>query len=193
MGNFFMFIALNHIIMKKILTIILAFSITTVVGQVKRQEDSQKSNFETFSIAAGSFSKKEIYLIGKVGSISIEAIKLISISNEKSLTALRLSATPYNSTYEKSAVLDADEVDGYLKCLKYIQTNVTSSPLPEISVEYNYYARGGVSSGIFNQTKKSKWTVYLDLEKYDNNSTFYLTPDDLTVLIDLVTQAKGKL
>jgi hypothetical protein len=179
---------------KNSLLILIIFLSAQAFGQIKPAEPKPQSNFEAFLGSAGSFSKKEIYPIGKVKGITVQVVKLININSEKDLSGLRLSgykATTY-STDEKVAFLDIDEIEAYLKVLNYLQNKVLNTPSPELSVEYNYYSRGGFSSGAFNETKKKKWDLYLDMEKY-GSSIFYLDLEDLPSLIDLITQAKAKL
>ncbi|MBS7565066.1 hypothetical protein KHS38_11685 [Mucilaginibacter sp. Bleaf8] len=181
--------------MKKTLLIgLLLASATLTYAQVKKATpEAAKSNIETISEQAGTFSKKDFVEIGKAKEVTVEVIKITDLLSNKIVSGIKLSAN-YHASYgsdTKSAMLDADEIDAFLKVIDYINNKVFTSEVPENSVEYNFHSRGGFSGGAYNYSKK--WKGYVKLEKYDSNSYFFLDQEAFKALGALVSEAKTKL
>lgn len=152
---------------------------------------SPKSKLETFSEVAGTFSKKEITELGKVAGLTIDIIKITDLINEKVVTGIKFSGYSGGSlNIRKTAFIDKDEVDNFLKSVGYITEKVFDSPIPENDQEFNYYSRGGFSGGAFSNAKE--WRGYLSLDNY-SGSTFFFKKDDFIKIAGLIEQNKNKL
>lgn len=94
------------------------------------------------------------------------------------------------STDTKSAMLDADEIDGLMKSIKLIQEKVLVTT-PATYTEVNYRSRSGFEAGCF--TSKGSWSCYLKLEKFDGKSYVWINTEDLANLYSILEQAKTKM
>lgn len=177
--------------MKKLFTILMLSSILTAAYS-QEKTTTAKSNLESFSEISGSFSKKEFTNIGKTKSIVVQTLVVTDMITKKALKGIKLSGFAYASygSSEKSAFLDEDEIENFLKAISFIGANVFNSAIPANDVEYNFYGRSGFSAGAFNDSK-GKWNSYVKLEKYDSKSFFSMTPEDFAQLADLITKAKA--
>jgi hypothetical protein len=84
--------------------------------------------------------------------------------------------------------LDVDEVDGLLKCGKYLLESLKNA---ENYVEYQFTSRDGFQAGAYQD--KTDWRYFLKLEKYDSDSYVFLDRDEFEKLIEMISNAKGKL
>jgi hypothetical protein len=180
--------------MKRIIIFsLLLFSTLSSLAQIKKVDDSPKSKLEAFSEKAGSLIKKEFITVGRVNNrFAIQILKLTDILNNTTVVGLRFEGegtNTYSST--KVAFLDSDEVDGLIKSLTYINTSVLNTAPPDVDVEYNFHARSGFSSGVFNY--HNKWMGYMKLVNYDSDSQFTFSVEDFHKALDLVVLAKSKL
>ena len=94
------------------------------------------------------------------------------------------------STDTKSAMLDADEIDGLMKSIKLIQDKVLITT-PATYTEVYYRSRSGFEAGCY--TSKGSWSCYLKLEKYDSKSYVWINAEELTKLYGILEQAKLKM
>lgn len=178
----------------KISKVILAVGIfllatTAIFAQTKEQE---LSNAEKFSAKAGALIQKEFVEIGSVREAKISVIYFTDLITNTKQSALKFeyeSVGKY-STDTKSALLDADEVDGLIKSIKIIQEKIFPSTATNYT-EVSFKSRGGFDAGCF--WSKGSWSTYLKLEKYDKDSYVFLGKEDFTTLLGLLEQAKIKL
>ena len=94
------------------------------------------------------------------------------------------------STDTKSALLDADEIDGLIKSVKIMQEKIFPS-LTSNYTEVSFKSRGGFDAGCY--WSKGNWSTYLKLEKYDKDSYVFLDKEDFQILLKLLEQAKARL
>ena len=180
-------------IFKKISTIIIILIVTSsrIFAQTKEKELTQA---EQFSSQAGTLIERQFLEIGKVKSVEVKVLKYKDLNNGVSKTALRFEY-PYKSSISsdtKISSLDADEIDGLIKSIKNLQSSVFTSTR-DIYTEVTFKSRTGFEAGAFYSPDKSKWTAYLQIEKYDRNSLVFLAPEDFTTLLNLIEQAKIKM
>ncbi len=153
--------------------------------------NTQKSNLETFSEQSGSFSKKEIIELGRVAGVTVSIIKITDLVSTKTVSGVKFtgySTGTYSSS--KTAFIDKDEVDNFLKSVSYITEKVFDTPIPTNDEEYNYYARSSFSGGAFSNDKE--WKGYLSLDNY-SGSTFFFKKEDFLKIIALIQENKSKL
>ena len=173
------------------ITLLILLSLNSV-AQIKKTDDAPKSQLEVFSERAGSMIKKEYFDVGKVNHITFQVLKLTDILTNTTVVGLRMegqSSGTYSTT--KAAFIDADEVDGLIKALNYVNTTVLNHTPPENDIEYNFHTRSGFAAGIFNY--RNKWMGYLKLVRFDNDSQFDFTSEDFEKVKDIIVEAKGKL
>ena len=179
--------------MKKITALLLGIMLT---GFAYSQEKKEKTTTqaEQFSAQAGTLIEKQIVDIGTVKGISVQVMKLKDINSGTSKTALRFEFE-YKDSYTsrtKIATLDLDEIEGLLKSMNNLITNVFTSTR-DVYTEVTFRSRTGFEAGTYYDIDKKKWTAYVQLEKYDNDSEVFLTTDDFAIMLKLVEQAKTKM
>lgn len=179
-------------ITKTILTVgFCLFAVTATFAQTKEKELTEA---EQFSSQAGTLIELQFIDIGKVKGVEIKVLKYKDLNSGISKSALRFEYA-YKSTYSsdmKITSLDADEIDGLIKSIKNLQTNVFTST-KDVYTEVSFKSRTGFEAGAYYSPDKNKWTTYVQIEKYDRNSLVFLSTDDFVTLLNLVEQAKTKM
>lgn len=158
-------------------------------AQTKEQE---LSNAEKFSAKSGTLMQKEFVSIGEIKSAKVEVIYYTDLISNTKQSAVKFeyeSVGKYTSD-TKTAVLDADEIDAFIKSIKLIQEKIFPST-PTNYTEVTYKSRGGFEAGCY--WSKGSWSTYLKLEKYDKDSYVFLNKDDFPKLLSLLETAKTKL
>ena len=181
--------------MKKIkflTTLLLMCFVLTSFSQVVKEK--QLSNAEIFSAKAGTLIEKQFINIGKVKAVDVKILKLKDLNDGSSFSALRLEyeAVSSYSSDTKIASLDKDEIDGLIKSIKNLQTNIFNTTR-DVYTEVTFKSRTGFECGAFYDVSKAKWEAYIKLEKYDGKSLVFLTIEDITNFLSLVELSKTKM
>ncbi len=177
--------------MKKTLSTIVLFLAFYSVSfcQAKKVDDGAKSKTELFTEKSGSMIKKEFIDLEKIGPVKFQILKLTDVLTNVTTSGLRLEGPGRSSS--KTAFLDADEVDGLIKSIAYINASVLNTAPPANDVEYNFRARSGFAAGVFNY--ENKWNAYLKLERYDSDSQYSFSLENFVKIKALLESAKSKL
>lgn len=179
--------------MKKIATLICWLSITGLAYSQEKKE-VQTTLAEQFSSQAGILIEKQFIDIGKVKGISVQVMKVKDLNDGSSKSALRFEYE-YKSSYStdtKIATLDLDEIDGLLKSMNSLITNVFPSTR-EVYTEVTFISRTGFKAGAYYDNERKRWTPYFKLEKFDSNSSVYVSNEDFSNLLKLIEEAKAKM
>lgn len=169
--------------------IIAGFAISAQEPKVKEQA---KSNAEKFSERSGSLIQKEFFEIGEIKKCELKVIHYKDLISNQKTSALKFEYE-YKSSYSsdtKTALLDADEIDGLIKSIKIIQESIFPST-PSDYTEVSFRSRSGFEAGCYS--KKDSWSAYMKLESYDSNSYVFMDKEDLIKLLIILEQAKAKL
>jgi len=170
--------------------VLIVFSLP-ILSQNKQKEATQA---EQFSSQAGVLMERQFYEIGKIKALQVKVLKFKDLNSSASKSSLRFEYD-YKSSYSndtKIAALDFDEIDGLIKSIKNLQTNVFTS-IKEVYTEVTFTSRSGFEAGAYYTTEKNKWTAYVQVEKNDRNSMIFLVPEDFETLLSLIEQAKAKM
>jgi hypothetical protein len=155
-------------------------------------KEKEQSNAEIFSAKSGTLMQKEFLALSNIKNCKIEVLHFTDLITSSKQSGLKFSmdvVTSY-STDTKSAMLDADEIDGLMKSIKLIQEKVLVTT-PATYTEVNYRSRSGFEAGCF--TSKGSWSCYLKLEKFDGKSYVWINTEDLANLYSILEQAKSKM
>jgi hypothetical protein len=180
--------------MKHLTTILLTILIASATVYGQDTKEKQLSNADQFSAKAGTLIEKQFIDIGQVKGVQVKVLKLKDLNDGTTKTALRLEYE-YKSSYStdtKIASLDSDEIEGLIKSIKNLQTNVFTSTR-DTYTEVTFKSRTGFEAGAYYDTGKSKWTAYMQLSKYDSKSSVFLNTDDFSTFLTLIEQAKTKM
>jgi hypothetical protein len=180
--------------MKHLTTILLTILIASATVYGQDTKEKQLSNADQFSAKAGTLIEKQFIDIGQVKGVQVKVLKLKDLNDGTTKTALRLEYE-YKSSYStdtKIASLDSDEIEGLIKSIKNLQTNVFTSTR-DTYTEVTFKSRTGFEAGAYYDTAKSKWTAYMQLSKYDSKSSVFLNTDDFSTFLTLIEQAKTKM
>jgi len=151
------------------------------------------SKADDFSSKAGTLIERKSYDIGKVKTVKVEVQKLTNLMDKTSVSSLRFEYTTggsYSST--KIGVLDSDEIDGLIKSIKILQTSVFNTK-PDTYTEIVFTSRTGFEAGCYYSERKSAWSTYLKLEKYDGKSTVFMNIADFETLLKIAEKAQVKI
>lgn len=172
---------------------------SSIFGQVA-QPDKPVSKIEQFSARSGVLIEKRIVDAGsldidRVTHVKIQTIIVTDLIANSVLSGVRFEYSvaemfPSNRKTTKTAVLDADEVDGLISSINFLRTNVFNTTKEDYT-EVIYSSRGGFSAGAYFSGKK--WTAFLKLEKFDAESFVFIQPKDFDRVLELVQLAKEKL
>ncbi len=169
--------------------IITGFAISAQQPKVKEQATC---NAEKFSERSGSLIQKEFFEIGEIKKCELKVIHYKDLISIQKTSALKFEYE-YKSSYSsdtKTALLDADEIDGLIKSIKIIQESIFPST-PSNYTEVSFRSRSGFEAGCYS--KKDSWSAYMKLESFDSNSFVFMDKEDLIKLLIILEQAKAKL
>jgi hypothetical protein len=153
-----------------------------------QQLEKNLSKSEEFSQKAGLLVERNFSDIGSVQGVQIQVMKvkdLISGTEFKSLRFEYVFKSSY-STDTKIAVLDSDEIEGLIKSLNFIKTNVHNSTRESYS-EITFTSRTGFKAGCY--WDNGKWKNFMKLEKFDSKSSVYFGQNEFNSLITYIEQA----
>src|SRR4030095_15019644 len=114
---------------KTILTLTLLIADFLMFAQQPKVKEQETSNAEKFSERSGSLIQKEFIDIGDIKKCELKVIHFTDLVSNQKTSALKFEYE-YKSSYSsdtKSAVLDADEIDGLIKSIKIIQEKIFPS------------------------------------------------------------------
>jgi hypothetical protein len=178
--------------MKKILLLafLVAISLNSFAQSTTKEKD--QSNAEIFSAKSGTLMQKEFLALSNIKNCKIEVLHFTDLITSSKQSGLKFSMDVVSSysTDTKTAMLDADEIDGLMKSIKLIQEKVLITT-PATYTEVNYRSRSGFEAGCF--TSKGSWSCFLKLEKYDSKSYVWINTEDLANLYSIMEQAKTKM
>lgn len=179
--------------MKKLLIITLLAFATQFMVQAQEKEKSL-SQTEQFSSRSGTLIQKEFIDIGKIRSLDIKVIKIKDLNSGSKLSALRFEYTSPGaySSDTHIATLDSDEIDGLIKSITNIQTNVFNT-INVNYTEYVYRSRAGLEFGAFYSKSDLKWVPFIKLDKYSSKSLYPLKTEDINNLLELIKKAQQTL
>jgi hypothetical protein len=158
-------------------------------------QDKKMSQADEFSLQTGKLLEREFIDIGKFKNIEVKVLHLKDLSTNQGTSALRLEATVTRGTYsssQKVSSLDMDEVEDLLKAMANLQQNVFNTAR-ENYTEVIFRSRGGFEAGAYFDTSRKKWTAYMQIDRYDKDSSIFLSQEDFSVIQNLVKQAKERL
>jgi hypothetical protein len=178
---------MKKILLLSFLAVITLNSTAQLTTKVKDQ-----SNAEIFSAKSGTLMQKEFLALSNIKNCKIEVLHFTDLITSSKQSGLKFSIDVVSSysTDTKTAMLDADEIDGLMKSIKLIQEKVLITT-PATYTEVNYRSRSGFEAGCF--TRKGAWSCYLKLEKYDDKSYVWINTEDLANLFNILEQAKTKM
>jgi hypothetical protein len=170
-------------------TMTILMSITMIAQQ---KQEAPQSKAETFSQKSGTLIQKEFERIGAISKCQFSVVTYTDLISQEKEKAVRIEfeyVGKYN-TDTKIALLDADELDGFIKSLKLIIETI-SKTTPTNYTEVAFKSRGGFEAGAFYE--KEKWFYYMKLEKYDSDSYVFLQEADIKAMLATLELCKTKL
>ncbi len=175
--------------MKKLL-VLLCISHALCWGQ---HDSLTVSNAELFSSKSGTLFEKEFVDLGKVKKVEFEILKVTDMISGASIKSLRIRQNVKNgySSGTKIITLDSDEIDGLLKSIRVIKSEVLGNS-PTNYTEIAFYSRSGFEMGCF-WGSKDQWVLYLRLEKKDRTSTIFLKKEEFDEFNRLLENAQATL
>lgn len=180
--------------MKHLLTLFLTLLVTSATVYGQDTKEKLLSNADQFSAKAGTLIEKQFIDIGQTKGVQVKVLKLKDLNDGTTKTALRLEYE-YKSSYStdtKISSLDSDEIEGLIKSIKNLQTNVFTSTR-ETYTEVTFKSRTGFEAGAYYDKGKNKWIAYMQLSKYDSKSSVFLSTEDFSTFLTLIEQAKAKM
>ena len=178
--------------MKKLL-LLTSLSVSMFCYSQEAKKDTETTKSDKFSQRSGTLLQKDFIDLGKVGGTEVKILKIADLNNSDTISSVRFENQSYG-TYSDTYInaIDKDEVDGLIISIKKLLNDVLKTT-PSTYTEVTYSSRGGFSLGSYYDTKKSKWTNFLKVEKYTSKSMAILSVEDLTTLLNLLEQAKTKM
>jgi len=143
---------------------------------------------DKFLKRAGTLIEKRFYYIGKTRAIAFEVIKLKDLNSNDYYSALSLESKDITGLREGKAVLDEDEVDGFLKTLKLLQSVVKTQR--DTYSEVTYKSRGYFTAGAYYDEKRLRWKPFVQLLNYSDKTWIPIDDTVIGEMIVLVENAK---
>lgn len=150
------------------------------------------TNAGKFASRTGVLVEKEYTVIGILRKTELSVVNYRDLVSDEKISAIEISADLIldEVTTTKIAVIDADELDGFIKALKTLNSTVLPSRR-ENYTEVTYRSRGGFEAGcIFTN---GEWNAYMMLEKKDGASVVFIERNDFVTLLLFLEDAKKKM
>lgn len=176
--------------MKQIMLLVVAILCTAnVIAQELPNKEQSKSEVVQFLEMDGYLLKKEFYDIGKVAGIEFQNIVITDIATGTKRGALRISVDSYSSlgTTTYTGTLDYNEIDGCIKSMEYIQSNILTN-IPTTYTECIYKTKDGVSFGAYmsNSRKTPEWIVFVQTKDYTIKSHKHFSAEQIGEVIRIL-------
>lgn len=157
------------------------------------QKDSlSKSLIEKLSDKSGSLFKREFTEIGKIKGMKVDLLRITNLSeaNAKSFSGARFENSTQYSDY--IAFVDADELDGLIASLQYIQTKIFNDTA-KVYTEVEFKTRGGFKAGCYFTPDDKKWSGFVQVASYSNKSMIFMDSDDFRKFKGMMEQVKSMI
>lgn len=178
-----------------LMVLVLSCSMVTAFAETVENVEETESEFERVLLKKGSLIVKEFtdccvfekdnYTDNDLGyyyftnALTFETASVLDVETGVKVYALRITTGYYDSKYSKGeavGVMDADEIDGAIQTLRYIQQNLSN--MNDYS-EVVYKASSGMEVGAYYSATESK--IYV---KVNSNATKFYSVDKIDDLIE---------
>lgn len=177
--------------MKRLIFILIAVPMSLNSFGQQATKEQHLSQAEQFGVQKGTLIERQIVDVGVIKRIEVKVLILKDLISRTTKSALRLEYD-YASSYSqetKIANLDEDEIDGLIKSIKELQTNVLPTTRKTYT-EVSFRSRTGFEIGADFLLDQTKWVSYTQLASVDDNSRVSLAAEDFGLLLDLIEKAK---
>src|SRR5690606_2115773 len=114
--------------------------------------------------------------------------------NDTRMSAVRLQSQfvmKYGTTTTKIVTLDTDELDGLVKSMLVMESQVFNQVKDQYS-EVTFRSRSGFVAGAFFDFKSKGWKPFIQMSRM-SDYTVYMSQDEFKTLRLLIEEAKKKL
>jgi hypothetical protein len=177
--------------MKKML-ILLLMGVTTICQS--QDKVSTISKGEEFSAQAGKLIEKQFLSIGKLKGLRIDVVKFKDLVSGATASTLRFEydVKKTYTTDTKRASIDADEIEGLIKSLKILKSDVLTTSR-DIYTEVIFKSRTGFQAGAYWDLKTSSWKGFIQVEPYSSDSFISMSTNELEELQGYIESAVSKM
>ncbi|RZK73821.1 MAG: hypothetical protein EOO85_16530 [Pedobacter sp.] len=182
--------------MKRIFTLSILMISFLLTAQIKTGKDDLENEpipptplteADQFSRRSGTLMEKQVYEIGKVKRFHVSVNKYKDLSTGEYLGAIRIGYQNFGVNSSRSAILDSNEVDGFLKSLKLLKAQLSTKR--STYTEIKYKSRAYFEAGGFFDDKRQTWKLYMQLFTYDALSFTLIPQDELDGFIEIIEQS----
>lgn len=161
---------------------------------VAQDSTKPRTRIDSFSLASGTFNERQFIHVGNISGIEVQIITVTNLISNERVAGLHFEAVTsmWGVMRTGTANLDADEIDGLIRSFKYIKSNVINNKTNDYT-EYNYTSKGYFEAGCFSQKKQGGWKLYIQLDKFNDQSIISLSIDNIDDLIKFLEDAKNKI
>ena len=179
--------------MKKIL---IGFILTVCTISINAQETSN-TEIEKAVSTKNYLYKEEVFSLNNIPAFRIDAVKVTNIEKFNTTNGLRVIHWIRIGKELKSFYnyIDANEIDGLITALQYINTIVKSKTTPDNYTEIKYNSQSGFQlklASVLNLQNKLDWSFIVQTNTANNNTVVTLTIDEIDKLSKTFQQAKSK-
>lgn len=170
----------------------LLFLFLPILAYSQEKEPESKSKTIEFTSKEGALYQKEFEDIGKTGGVIFKNIYITDLIGNRVISALRLENSYYigsGNSIDYVGTLDADELEGCIKALKYLKDNILTAT-PSLYTEIEYKSRDGVLIGAYSS--KGSWTLFIQTKSYTQKSLTSIKIGEIDNLISNFVSAKSK-
>ena len=146
----------------------------------------EKTALENIFARSSSFIQKDFLELGRVNNLNFQLMTTTDLISNKTLSGLRIFGVVAGSTYVKSTYLDADEIEGFLSALTYMNGNLNLTPLS--NKEWIYTSKNGFKAGVV--ADQNSRLVFLQL---DRSTIFNISAEELKKLEIIIKNIPEKI
>lgn len=158
---------------------------------------NSKSETVRFLNRLDTFIKKEYVLIGKQNGIEFTNVYLTDVITGENISSLNIGTPSANSLLDRTinhkGIIDKDDVFRCIENLKFINNTIIKTN-PDVYTEYSFTSKNYIRILAYYTTGKfAKWSIVIQPESYDINSSKQINIKDLDKIIDIFEKSYSKL
>jgi len=134
---------------------------------------------------------QESFGLKSIRSIKFEVIKTKNLATKEITSGIKVIGYTSKADNKRIAFLTSQEVDGLLKAISFMHSNVLGNDAPQKNFECNYQTADGFELGAVRM--KNKWDINMKMNKYTSEGYYRFKASDLKEIEEILLQGKAMM
>jgi hypothetical protein len=126
-----------------------------------------------------------------IRSIKFELVKTKNLATQEITSGIKVIGYTTKAANKRIAYLTSQEVDGLLKAITFMHSNVLGTYVPEKNFACNYQTADGFELGAVRM--KNKWDINMKMNKYTSEGYYRFKASDLKEIEEVLLKGKAMM